>query len=71
MIYQISQKWKVRNETLTPCKALLVDLSKSFTYFTYTYLPREDNLFVNALAKLASIYTYCHQFDSINNGKKE
>jgi len=35
--------------------AHLLDLAKNFTHITYTYLAQEDNQFVDALAKMASM----------------
>jgi len=43
----------VKSKALAPHQALLVELTKHFAYITYTYHPREDNQFTNALAKLA------------------
>ena len=55
IINQILQKCKVRSEALAPYQAHLVDLTKNFTHVSYNYPSREDNLFADTLAILASM----------------
>ena len=55
IINHICQKYRVRGESLSPYQAYFIDLTKHSMHITYTYLLREDNQFVDALAKLASI----------------
>jgi len=38
---------------LAPCEAHLADLTKNFTNITYTYLPLEDNQFMDGFMKLS------------------
>ena len=54
IINQISKKWKVRSESLAPYQAYLETLTDQLEKVDYTYLPREENQFANALARLAS-----------------
>ena len=55
IINQISGKWKVRSESLAPYQSYLEQLSEQIEELRYTYLPREENQFVDALEKLASM----------------
>jgi len=45
----------VKSKALAPYQAHLIELTKYFTYVTYTYFPRKDNKFADILEKLASI----------------
>ena len=55
IINQISGKWKVRSESLAPYQSYIEQLSEQIEELRYTYLPREENQFADALAKLASM----------------
>src|SRR6188472_119557 len=55
IINQISKRWKVRSESLAPYQTYLETLTNQLEKVEYTYLPREENQFVDALAKLDSI----------------
>src|SRR6185503_2042264 len=52
---QISKRWKVRSESLAPYQTYLETLTDQLEKVEYTYLPREENQFADALAKLASM----------------
>ena len=54
IINQISKKWKVRSESLAPYQAYLETLTSQLEKVDYTYLPREENQFADALARLAT-----------------
>ena len=68
ILNRISQKWKVRSETLAPYKIseyhieVFVKSEKSLfqeIYWNYLYyLPWEDNYFADAVAKVGSIDQY-------------
>src|SRR6187397_3664630 len=55
IINQISKKWKVRSESLDPYQTYLETLTDQLEKVEYTYLPREENQFADALAILASM----------------
>lgn len=55
IINQISGRWKVRSESLAPYQAYLETDASQIGEVEYTYLPREENPFADALAKLASM----------------
>ncbi|XP_056688353.1 uncharacterized protein [Spinacia oleracea] len=55
IVNQISRKWKVKSERLAPYQSYIAKLSEQVEQLRYTYLPREENQFANALAKLASM----------------
>ncbi|XP_056685758.1 uncharacterized protein [Spinacia oleracea] len=55
IINQISDKWKVRSENLALYQSYLEKLSEQVEELRYTYLPKEQNQFSDALAKLASM----------------
>lgn len=50
IINQISKKWKVRSEGLTPYQIYLETIDEQFDELEYKYLPRKDNQFADALA---------------------
>ena len=45
----------MRSESLAPCQAYLETLTDQLEKVDYTYLPREENQFADALARLASM----------------
>lgn len=45
----------MKSDSLAPYQAQLVELMKNFVHIIYTYLPQEENQFVDTLAKLASM----------------
>src|SRR6187397_2599242 len=55
IINQISKRWKVRSESLAPYQTYLETLTDQLEKVEYTYLPREENQFADALARLASM----------------
>src|SRR6187397_229645 len=55
IINQISKRWKVRSESLAPYQMYLETLTNQMEKVEYTYLPREENQFADALARLASM----------------
>ncbi|XP_021758380.1 uncharacterized protein LOC110723337 [Chenopodium quinoa] len=52
IINQISKRWKMRSESLATYQAHLETLIEKLDEVEYTYLPREENQFADALAKL-------------------
>ncbi|KNA12927.1 hypothetical protein SOVF_121910, partial [Spinacia oleracea] len=65
IINQISGKWKVRSESLAPYQSYLEKLSEQVEELCYTYLPREENQFADALAKLASMINISNGMDEM------
>lgn len=55
IINQVSQKWRVRSEALAPYQSRLIEMTRKFREVTFAYLPRDENQFADALAKLASM----------------
>ncbi|XP_021743122.1 uncharacterized protein LOC110709220 [Chenopodium quinoa] len=55
IINKISKRWKVRSESLAPYQTYLETLTDQLDKVEYTYLPREENQFAYALARLASM----------------
>ncbi|XP_021747334.1 uncharacterized protein LOC110713176 [Chenopodium quinoa] len=55
IINQISKKWKVRSESLAPYQAYLETLTDQLEKVDYSYLPREENQFADALVRLAAM----------------
>lgn len=55
IINPISKKWKMQSEGLTPYQIYLETIDEQFDELEYKYLPRKDNQFADALAKLASM----------------
>ena len=45
----------MRNDSLAPYQAYLVELAKSFTHITYPYLPHKENQFIDAQEELATM----------------
>ncbi|XP_021764843.1 uncharacterized protein LOC110729409 [Chenopodium quinoa] len=55
IINQIFKRWKVRSESLAPYQTYLETLTDQLEKVEYTFLPREENQFANALERLASM----------------
>ncbi|KNA04804.1 hypothetical protein SOVF_196320, partial [Spinacia oleracea] len=55
IINQIFEKWKVRSKILAPYQSYLEKMFEQVEELRYTYLPREENQFADALEKQASI----------------
>ncbi|XP_043714542.1 uncharacterized protein LOC122662901 [Telopea speciosissima] len=55
VICQTQGKWKTKDEKLKPYQEQLESLIKSFDEITFEYLPRDNKIFVDALATLASM----------------
>ena len=53
IIYQIKGEWRTKDEKLIPYQKFLSDLCEEFDEITFTHLPRDKNLFADALATLA------------------
>ncbi|XP_043687571.1 uncharacterized protein Mb2253c-like [Telopea speciosissima] len=70
VIYQMQGKWKTKDDKLIPYQEYMEILSREFEEITFSYLQRDNNRFVDALATLASMVemdskTKAHPF-SIN-----
>ena len=55
IINQISGRWKVRSESLTPYQSHLEQVASQIREVEYTYLRLEENQFADTLARLASM----------------
>ncbi|XP_074315648.1 uncharacterized protein LOC141651853 [Silene latifolia] len=55
IINQVTGSWKIRSESLAPYQARIDQVAQFFDHVTYLHLPREENQFADALAKLASL----------------
>ncbi|XP_056688347.1 uncharacterized protein [Spinacia oleracea] len=66
IINQISRKWKVRSTSLSIYQAHLDQIAEKFEEIEFTYLPRDDNQFSDALAKLASMLNIPNEMDGMN-----
>ena len=60
IINQVSGAWKIRSESLALYQNCIDKLIKQFNRINFTYLPREENQFADALAKLSSIINIPH-----------
>ncbi|XP_039005105.1 uncharacterized protein Mb2253c-like [Hibiscus syriacus] len=56
VIYQLHGEWMTQDSKLIEYKNLVMDLINEFEEITFTYLPREENRMVDALATLASMF---------------
>ncbi len=54
IISQAQKIWKTKEEHLKPYQAYVEKLARRFDKIGYTFIPRAQNQFVNALATLAS-----------------
>ena len=64
-INHISKRWKVRSTSLSKYQAHLDQIVEQFEKIEYTYLPRDDNQFADALAKLASMLNIPNEWDGM------
>ena len=55
IINQVTGSWKIRSESLAPYQARIDEVAQFFDQVTYLHLPREENQFADALAKLAAL----------------
>jgi ribonuclease HI len=55
VLAQAQRIWKTKEEHLKPYQAYLERVCQKFTKIEYTYVPRSQNQFANALATLASL----------------
>ncbi|XP_043710301.1 protein NYNRIN-like [Telopea speciosissima] len=55
VICQMQGKWKTKDEKLIPYQEHVEVLSKEFKEITFSYLPRDNNQFADALATLESM----------------
>jgi hypothetical protein len=55
VLVQTQRIWKTKEEHLKPYQAYLERVRQKFTKIEYTYMPRSQNQFVDALATLASL----------------
>lgn len=52
VIAQAQGKWRTKDEKLKPYQEYLEELAKCFDKVTYTFLPRAQNKFADALASM-------------------
>ena len=55
VLVQTQRIWKTKEEHLKPYQAYLERVCQKFTKIEYTYMPRSQNQFIDALATLASL----------------
>ncbi|XP_074297561.1 uncharacterized protein LOC141628301 [Silene latifolia] len=55
IINQITGSWKIRSESIAPYQARIDQVAQFFDQVVYLNLPREENQFADALAKLTSL----------------
>ncbi|KAL9224714.1 hypothetical protein vseg_000724 [Gypsophila vaccaria] len=66
IINQISGAWRIVNDNLAAYQAKVQELRQKFDHIEFTYLPREENQFADALAKLSSLINIPSHMDSLS-----
>ncbi|KAL9246151.1 hypothetical protein vseg_019724 [Gypsophila vaccaria] len=66
IINQISGTWRIVNDNLATYHAKVQELQQKFEHVECTYLPREENQFADAMAKLSSLINIPPDMDSLS-----
>ncbi|KAL9243945.1 hypothetical protein vseg_017775 [Gypsophila vaccaria] len=66
IINRISGAWRIVNDNLATYQDKVKELKQKFNHIEFTYLPREENQFADALAKLSSLINIPPHMDSLS-----